>query len=140
MIQFIKFALVGVANTLVDLGILNVLIAIFNINKGGSGYFIAKAVSFSFAVVNSYILNRYWVFRGASSGTTSEKSSFILISVMGLLINTLVSSLIFAAVPQFMPNVSVTLIANAAALCGTAAVLLFNFFGYKRFVFRTVTS
>lgn len=61
--QVVRFAIVGLMNTGVDLAVLNALIAISH--RGGSGfmYSIFKAISFLVAVVNSYFMNTRWTFR-----------------------------------------------------------------------------
>lgn len=59
--QFIKFSLVGVINTLIDFLIyLGLTRLIFWFSHY---YLVANAISFSLAVINSFILNRYWTFQ-----------------------------------------------------------------------------
>jgi putative flippase GtrA len=138
MNQFLKFACVGVANTLMDLGVLNLLLAIFGINGNGKGYLACKATSFSIAVINSYFLNKLWVFRAGDIGNPyGRAAAFGLVSAMGLIVNTAVSGLALSIFMNLMPDAIPTILTNGAALMGTAAVLVFNFFSYKLVVFRT---
>lgn len=59
--QLAKFGLIGVANTVVDLGIYNLFIYLSDVS---SGYLIVVFKSFSVlaAIVNSYVWNKFWSF------------------------------------------------------------------------------
>ncbi|OGY89707.1 MAG: hypothetical protein A2927_00105 [Candidatus Komeilibacteria bacterium RIFCSPLOWO2_01_FULL_45_10] len=62
--QFIRFSLVGVISTLIDFLVyfgLTRLIVWF-----GHYYLVANAISFTLAVINSFILNRHWTFADGS--------------------------------------------------------------------------
>src|SRR3989344_4432843 len=60
--QFGKFFVVGLSNTFLDLGVLNFLIYLTNVTHGV--YFaVFKAVSFTCAVINSFLWNKYWTFQ-----------------------------------------------------------------------------
>lgn len=128
--QFAKFFVVGVLNTLLDLGILNLLIFISGISAG-VGYSLFKAISFVVANLNSYIWNKRWTFKAAKGGF----GQFFVISLIGLLINVGAASLVVNFVGpqlQFSPKVW----ANIGALFGSAAGLIWNFIGYKFIVFK----
>jgi len=59
IMQFLKFAAVGVANTLVDWAVFYLLfLTIFPDER-----LLAKAISFVIAAVNSFVLNSIWTFR-----------------------------------------------------------------------------
>lgn len=144
--QFIKFAFVGILNTGIDFLVLNVLIGLFGTGNNGNLYFIFKGISFIAAVINSYLLNKFWVFKhehsapvtssDSQSNSKKELASFITISVLGLFLNILVSSAVFKFSTSLYPSLSQTIWANVGALTGTITVLIFNFFGYKLFVFK----
>jgi putative flippase GtrA len=57
--QFVKFALVGVTNTLVFLGVYTLLFAVL-----GVYYLAASAIAFTAGAVNGFLLNRAWTFQG----------------------------------------------------------------------------
>ena len=159
--QFLKFVVVGVINTVVDLAILNLLIWLSGVGRDGAWFTVFKAISFVVAVVNSYYLNRIWVFRGdeAKKGIGTEFSKFIAISVVGAFVNVGVASLVvnieetmvgaihaipgisflydwFVGVVISLTSPDFAVWATIAALFGTAAGLLWNFLGYKFIVFR----
>src|SRR5690606_5068652 len=49
--------------------------------------FLANTVGFSIAVVNNYLLNKYWTFESIETSFYNEFSTFLMISIVGLLIN-----------------------------------------------------
>jgi putative flippase GtrA len=59
MMQFVKFGIVGVSNTLLFLAVYTVLLKGF-----GVWYLAASAVGFIVGAVNGFLLNRRWTFRG----------------------------------------------------------------------------
>ncbi len=138
--QFCRYAFVGVINTVIDFLILNLLINIYGLEKEeGSLYILFKGISFLIAVTNSYILNRLWVFKnpnGSGQKTTTQIGSFLAISLIGLIIDTVVAIIIFKIGHSAFPDVSTQLWANVGALAGTGLVLFSNFFGYKYLVFK----
>lgn len=135
--QFIKFAVIGVINTLIDFTILNFLIWLFKIYSG-IGIFFLNFISFACAVINSYFLNKYWTF--LDFGHKDFKVQFLkffLISVGGIIIN---SGIVYFGTtfiePQFAA--SVHLWVNGVKIAATAASLIWNFIGYKIFVFKKI--
>ena len=129
--QFAKFALVGVLNTAIDFGILNLLIAITSIT-GGLGIIFINATSFSTALVNSYFWNRDWVFAGSKRG---DLVTFIIVTIIGLSINT---GIVFFLTTYVSPVLVTTQAqwANLAKILATGISLVWNFAGYKLIVFK----
>lgn len=136
MIEAIKFLTTGVLNTAVDFGVLNLLIAIFGISQGDPRFILFKAISYSVASTNSFFMNKLWVFKNKQVADTKQVGSFAAVSLMGLVINTLISLLVFHVGMAVFPATSAKLWANIGALCGTGVVLLFNFASYKFIVFN----
>ena len=133
--QAIKFVLVGALNTVIDLGVLNILILASGISAG-LGYSIFKGISFIAAVVNSYFLNRSWTFRGgATSKTQKEFFQFFIASVIGFAINVSVASFVVNFIgPQF--GIGAKLWANVGAILATLTAMFWNFLAYKFIVFK----
>ena len=77
-IQFIKFLLVGVLNTGIDFGVLNLLMFSTGITSGFY-YPIFKAISFICGVINSYIWNKRWTFQKGNKLGKKEFSKFFTI-------------------------------------------------------------
>ena len=82
IIQLIKFGIVGVIATLVDLAVLMILKEYMMVDV-----LIASAVAFSVSVIANYILSMLFVFKGGKSGKSKEFLIFVALSIGGLLIN-----------------------------------------------------
>jgi len=131
--QFIRFAMIGVINTGVDLLVLNFLMFVFDKSEG-IHYSLFKAISFSVAVISSYFLNKYWAFEDSGKKQEMRKiSQFIAVSIIGALINVGTATLVVEFIkPQMINVLSLTnqLWGNIGALCGTAIGLIWNFVSF----------
>lgn len=81
--KIIKFGVSGVVSAFIDFGILFILVEFFSVNV-----IIANTFSFLFAVINSYLFNKYWTFRDSEKNHYKQFAKFFLVSSIGLLINT----------------------------------------------------
>jgi len=129
--QFSKFALVGVLNTAIDFGILNILVYLTGITKGPTTL-LMDAIAFSTAVINSYWWNRKWVFRDAKKG---DFITFVAVTLIGLSIN---ASIVFVVSTFVEPRLGATGAQwiNVAKVAATAISLFWNFTGYRLIVFK----
>jgi putative flippase GtrA len=59
LVQFVKFGIVGVSNTLLFFAIYTVLLKVF-----GVWYLAASAIGFTVGAINGFLLNRRWTFSG----------------------------------------------------------------------------
>lgn len=136
--QFAKFAAVGTLNSFVDFGVLNLLIAVFGA-AAGLPFTAFKSVSFLAATTNSYFWNKHWTFHATNQSNAGEVASFYGIAIAGGIINVGVASLVVNGMgaPE---GVSLALWANVGALAGIFSALLWNFVGYKYFVFTKSQS
>ena len=133
--QFAKFVVVGVLNTGVDFLILNLEMLFTGINQG-PGMFAQNAVSFSVATVNSYFLNKKWSFQDKTTKEQGHQfSQFLIVSIVGLIINSSTVYLITSCIDPLF-GISPTLWANLAKAAATGISLIWNFIGYKFFVFK----
>ncbi len=133
--QFWRFALVGCMGILIDFGIFNLLAWATHTTKG-DGLIPINIISFAAAITNSYIFNKNWSFGDHAFGGNAKKfSSFLLISLIGNFINTTLVRVISTNVHQ-LPGLSDAEWLNVAKGVATIASGLWNFFGYKRLVFK----
>jgi putative flippase GtrA len=58
LVQFVKFGLVGVSNTVLTFAIYTLLLKVF-----GVWYLAASAIGFAVGATNGFLLNRRWTFR-----------------------------------------------------------------------------
>lgn len=134
LFQLAKFGIIGVTNTIIDLGIFNLFIYATDIATGNLilGF---KIVSVNAAIISSYIWNKYWSFEKKGGTQSREVMQFWLVSIVGLVIN--------AGITWTMINIitSPTTItdkawASIASACASIIVLTWNFIGYKLWVFK----
>lgn len=133
--QFSKFFLVGTAITLVDLGVLNVLMWITNIYTG-IWFAIFKFISAIIALTVKFLPAKLWVFeKSEKEKQAKEFSGFIIVGIIGLGINVVAATLIVKLGPQF--NFSKESWANISAI-GASFIAFFgwNFLASKFFVFK----
>ena len=82
IIQLIKFGIVGVIATLIDLAVLMVLKEILDLDV-----LAASAVAFSVSVIANYILSMLFVFESRGNSKVKEFLVFVVLSIGGLLLN-----------------------------------------------------
>jgi len=83
MKQILKFGIVGVCSTAIDMGLLYLFTEFFNIH-----YLVSAALSFSISLVFNYICSMAFVFaRKEEASKGKEFILFVLLSVCGLLLN-----------------------------------------------------
>lgn len=135
IIQFVKFAVVGLSNTAVDWIVYYALInTLLSESAEKSG---AKAISFVAAVVNSYIWNSIWTFRKEYKDTVGsradigKKSSvfmrFFVVSLIGWGINYLV----FRVTLENIVNRDII-----ALVFASGAAVIWNFFANKFWTYK----
>lgn len=133
--QLSKFGLIGVANTVVDLGIYNLLIYTSDVS---TGYLIVVFKSFSVlaAIVNSYVWNKFWSFEKKEVGNLGEEfTQFLMVSLVGLLLNVGITAFVVNIIGA-PAGVGEKVWANVGGLTASILVLTWNFVGYKFFVFK----
>ncbi|HEB14141.1 MAG TPA: phospholipid carrier-dependent glycosyltransferase, partial [candidate division WWE3 bacterium] len=79
--KFLRFSLVGISNTAVDWLIFFILINVFPFF--GAREVLAKAFSFLFAVVNSFVFNSLWTFRDEVAKGQEDGVGFFAYSRVG---------------------------------------------------------
>jgi len=150
--QAVRFAIVGVVNTLTDIGLLNMLTWLFGAYRG-KGVFGLNFISYGLATINSYFLNKYWTFDDREARHEAAKfTQFIVIGLLGAISN---SSIVSALTTAFAPPALLIYICdscgswlglpaiapkvlwlNAAKIVATLVVMIANFFLYRYWIFR----
>lgn len=85
ILKFIRFGIVGTVGFIIDFSITYLLKEKLKVNK-----FVANSCGFSLAVINNYILNRYWTFQNYNPSVLKEFSLFLSVCFVGLLLNNVV--------------------------------------------------
>jgi putative flippase GtrA len=133
-----KFVIVGIVNTLIDFGVLNLLMYLTNITSG-IGYAAFKGISFLVAVTNSYFMNKFWTFKSTGQERKGKEFlQFFAVSCVGFAINVGVASLVVNVISKSFPGLgfSAKFWANIGALAATFCAMAWNFVGYKFIVFK----
>ena len=148
--QIGKFSLVGGFNTLVDWGILALLILVFRRYLAIEAkeivsaipffsiafYSFFKAISFILAATNSYLWNKFWTFkRESAERVVKEFVQFIIVSFIGFLLNVSIASGIFQYIKP-AAGLNYDQWAIGAAVMATIISMAWNFLGYKFIVFE----
>jgi putative flippase GtrA len=80
--RFFKFGAVGLSGMAIDFSVTWLCKEKLRLNK-----YIANSTGFCCAVINNFILNRYWTFGSNGHPFAGQFAKFILVSLAGLLIN-----------------------------------------------------
>lgn len=83
--KFIKFGLVGCSGMILDFGITYLCKEIIKLNK-----YLSNGIGFIIAATSNYFLNRIWTFDDYTSEIGTQYLKFMIISTIGLGINSLV--------------------------------------------------
>ena len=135
--EAVRFAVVGVANTAIDLFILNCLLIIFPTHNVGM-LIVYNSVAYFAGACNSFILNKYWTFRRTQKTTKGELLRFALVNLCGFFCNT---GLLWVAAEIAHPFMSSVIVwanfSKVFAIVGTAtasfmAIRLWVFVGNDR--------
>jgi putative flippase GtrA len=139
--RFIKFAIVGTIGFGVDF-------LTFNLFRFGIGFSaeVSSVLSFSAAVVSNFLLNRYWTFPDSrSKPLVNQLFQYALVNVVGLIIRTVIFSLIIEPLVNFFEGLKVNLPFEANVLGENLAlatvvliVLFWNFFINRYWTYNDV--
>ena len=93
--EFIRFCIVGVLNTVIDLGLFALLTRLIGLDP-----LVAHTISFSTGAANSFLLNKYWTFgiSGRGREMATQASKFAVITALVFLIH---AGLLFLLHKQF---------------------------------------
>jgi putative flippase GtrA len=121
-----KFFAVGIAGTIIDFGIFNLLAFwVLHIHP-----ILANTCSFSVAVAASFAMNRSWTFEMKGKvDWAREAVPFLVVSAIGWILQT---GAIWVAQRWFSSGI---LVINAAKVLGVGAIWLVKFFVYRNYVF-----
>jgi putative flippase GtrA len=142
-VQLLKFGLIGVSNTLLDLLVTFVLNAIFGV------YYLAKIVGYACGIANSYFWNSRWTFREERKRDAREIVTFIAVNLVTLGLSLLLQWVfrdklcLDAWWMGFAGENFFTKLLNGERFClllSSGIALLVNFVGNKLFVFKKKES
>jgi putative flippase GtrA len=143
--RIVRFAAVGIVNTIVDFAVLNILVFGVSLNK-----LPANMISVSVAITVSYILNHAVVFRQVGEGNDHKRrvALFVAITLVGAFVIqnlviylfvhvvTLPANILQSITDALGLNFSIAFVTlNTAKLAATVCTMVWNYLLYRKYVF-----
>lgn len=125
LVPLIQFGLIGVLNTGIDVSVFLLLTA------GGVPILAAQCIGYSLGIVNSYLMNRRWTFRGKGNRNEGEVMRFVLVNLLALALSS-----VFLVVLHEQTNLNLLL----CKLIATIASIAINYGGSQLWVFGSLTQ
>ena len=135
--RFVKFAMVGAAGTVTDFVILNLLVQL-----AGFPLALANTVSFTTAVFQNFILNRYWTFpESRERHASGQLLQFAMVSIVGYALSqfvflTLNHLWVSYWITEFGDHMGTIVSYNLAKLFAIGVVLFWNFTANRLWTYR----
>lgn len=128
-----RFGVVGVANTVIDFGILFLLVHL------GVNEIVANYISTGTAFIFSFFVNRSFTFKSKDGNVAKQFATFLVVTMFGLwVIQPLIIAGILGATSGW--HLSSDLMLLGAKLAASVASLIWNYIMYARFVFKKRVS
>ena len=146
IVQFLKFVLIGVSNTLIDLIVCRALQWLFGTFSDAQilTYYLPKVIGYCCGIANSYFWNSRWTFRAEHRRDVGEIGLFVLVNLVTLGLSLLLMWLFKRVlglnvwwIDTFGEN-GFTRIISGDFFCtalSTGIALIVNFIGNKLVVF-----
>ena len=139
--RFLKFSFVGVTGTIIDFGVMNLMSLVFHLPL-----LWAQGISFTIAVVNNFLWNRYWTYPDSRSKKAPQQLiQFVLINLVGILVRTPLISWLNNLVLNALNNTGIRLplenfvVSQNTALAVSILIILFwNFFANRYWTYGDV--
>jgi len=132
--QPVRFAVVGVLNSTIDAGTLNLLVWRWPTHSPNQ-LLAYNSVAFCVGALNSFCLNKYWTFGQKRRVSADELTRFVLLTILGIFSN---DSLIWLAAWWLRPLVTnPSLWANLSKGCAVIGTAVISYFGMRLWVFTS---
>ena len=141
--RFLRFAAVGIVGAVIDFGISNLLIRLFN-----APLVLAGPISFIAAILNNFVWNRYWTYPDSRAKSIhAQLVQFAIVSVLGLVIRIPILALVqpvieslFVRMNLFAPGgLEPKFLADNLTLAIAVIIVMFwNFFANRYWTYSDV--
>jgi dolichyl-phosphate beta-glucosyltransferase len=122
LIKFIRYSVVGVLGTILDLLSIFIFVEFFGLN-----ILLGAILAFLIASTNNFVFNKKWTFKNREKDTPHQYVKFTLVSIIGLTL-TVISMFILSTILGIWYMLSKALT--------SLLVLSWNFFGNKKWTFK----
>ena len=130
--QIVRFGIVGVLNTIVDIIALNILLWRFPTHDANLLLFY-NSIAYMLGALNSFGFNKYWTFKHNQAVTGSEIFRFAIVNIIGILCNDgiiwSVASILHTVIANHV------LWANASKGCAIIGTTSVSYLGMRLWVF-----
>lgn len=123
----VRFVIVGVANTLIDFGVL------FTLTEVGVHFILANMIATFVALTFSFFVNRSFTFE-ATGNTAPQAIKFVAVTLFGLW--ALQPVVLLAGVWLLEASLGERVALLVSKVAATIVSMVFNYVMYDRFVFR----
>jgi putative flippase GtrA len=130
--RFVKYCIVGASSTLIMMGVVESVVRIAA-NDSLGVVRLGNAAGFLLAVTNGYYWNRRWTFRQSGRGSTRQYARFLIVNLVGLLLNQSLVTLFYGRLRLFHGLPKPYLFATFAAI---VCVTIWNFTANSFWTFR----
>jgi putative flippase GtrA len=130
--QIVRFGIVGISNTTIDVLILNLLLWRFPTHNANL-LLLYNLAAYTLGALNSFLLNKYWTFQRRQAATAGELFRFASLSVIGILCN---SSIVWVAARILHPLIANTVLwANTSKFSAIIGTAIITYLGMRLWVF-----
>jgi putative flippase GtrA len=127
--RFMQYLLVGLSGTLLDFAVLAALKYFLHVSTLPANF-----ISYSCGILNNFLLSRYWVYpESQHSQQLPQLLRFTLVSMMGLMLNTLIVAGLESSLGMLLGSASLGYV--PAKILATVLVLFWNFFANRFWTF-----
>src|SRR2546421_16768 len=130
--QIVRFGIVGVLNTTVDIIALNILLWRFPTHDANLLLFY-NSIAYMLGALNSFGFNKYWTFKHKQAVTGSEIFRFAIVNIIGILCNDGIIWSVASILHTVIANH--TLWANASKGCAIIGTTSVSYLGMRLWVF-----
>jgi len=138
--RFLKFAAVGAIGTVIDFGMMNLLVAMANLPLVTAG-----TISFICAVISNFTWNRFWTYpESRAKPLVGQLGQFGLVNALGLLIRIPILHFGEPMLAQLLENLTVAatyrqLISHNVTLAiAIGIVMMWNFFVNRYWTYNDI--
>ena len=140
--RFLKFAVVGLIGSVIDFGVMNLLVGLINVP-----FVLAGTVSFICAVISNFTWNRFWTYpESRSKRLIGQLIQFALVNAAGLVIRIPILNFGEPAFDSFLVNSTATIQShqfishNATLAIAVGVVMMWNFFINRYWTYNDVDN
>jgi putative flippase GtrA len=130
--QFVRFALVGCVNTIIDLLVLNGLLWLWPA-QGEASLLLFNTIAYACGALNSFVFNRYWTFQREGPPNAREGARFLLVTLAAIACNDLILWLMSTILHPV--HLTPTLWTNVSKVVAIGSTILLSYLGMRLWVF-----